>query len=131
MNNLPEVQIFHLDGVKHISAREAYRYLLEQQAIMIDVREKDEFEVEQVALPDAIHIPMPKIVDRLDYIPDDRLIIVIDSQGERGTKVANLLNRQGYNDVANLDGGMVQWKAAGLPVENILPDECGGCCGCG
>ena len=130
-NEKPKVQKFHLEGVKHISAMEAYGYLAQQKAVLIDVREKEEFEVEQVALPVFIHIPMPLIIDRLGQLPDDQLIIVMDSQGERGTKVANLLNRQKYNDVANLDGGLVQWKAEGLPVENILPDACGGCCGCG
>ena len=130
-NEKPKVQKFHLEGVKHVSAREAYGCLLQQKAVLIDVREKEEFEVEQLALPDAMHIPMPEVIDRLGQLPADRWIIVMDTQGERGTKVANLLNRQGYNHVANLDGGLVQWKAEGLPVEDILPDACGGCCGCG
>ena len=55
----------------------------------------------------------------------------MDTLGGRGTKVANLLNLQGFRQVANLDGGLVQWKAGGFPVEDILPDACGGCCGCG
>lgn len=124
-------QNFHLEGVKYISAPEAYRYLSEQQAILIDVRAKEEFEVEHLALPGAMHIPMPEVIDRLDQLPGDKLIIVIDSRGERGTKVANLLNRQGFKEVVNLDGGLVQWKSAGLPVEDILPEACSGCSGCG
>ena len=128
--DIPEYQDFQLDGVRHISASVAHELLCKHQAILLDVREKDEYEVERVALPGVLHYPMPRVIDNIQDLPGERLIIVMDSQGERGTKVANLLLMQGFKDVANLDGGLVQWKAGGFPVEDILPDACGGCCGC-
>ncbi|MBS3769809.1 MAG: hypothetical protein KGY70_09040 [Bacteroidales bacterium] len=54
----------------------------------------------------------------------------MDSLGEKGTKVANLLNIQQFPQEANLDGGIVRWKTENLPIEVILPNACGGCCGC-
>ncbi|MFW5916356.1 MAG: rhodanese-like domain-containing protein [Bacteroidota bacterium] len=114
-----------------MSAEHAYGLLSQHKAILLDVREKDEYEVERVALPGVLHYPMPKVIENVQDIPDERLIIVMDSLGERGTKVANLLNMQGFRQVANLDGGLVQWKAGGFPVEDILPDACDGCWGCG
>lgn len=68
---------------------------------------------------------MTEIIDNLEHLPEDILLITMDSIGERGTKVANLLNIQKFKHVANLDGGLVQWRAEILPVENILPDACG------
>ncbi len=126
----PVNQNFQLDGVKHISASVAHGLLKEQQAILLDVRRKDEFEVERVPLPGVMLYPMEQIIDNIQELPEDQTIIVMDSKGERGTKVARLLNLQGFRDVANLDGGLVQWKAGGFPVEDIFPDACGGCCGC-
>jgi len=130
LKNAPECQDFQLDGVRHISAAEAHGLLQEQQAILIDVRREDEVEVERVSLPGVMLYPMEQIIDHLQDIPGGQLVIVMDSRGERGTKVARLLNMQGFRQVANLDGGLVQWKNEGLPVEDILPDACGGCCGC-
>lgn len=129
LKDQPEYQTFHLDGVKHISPREAYDFVSQEKAIMIDVREKEEFEVEHVDLPDVLLHPMPQIMERLQYIPNDRLIIVICAKGERSTKVARVLEMQGFAQVANLDGGMKQWLKEALPVENIMPEACGSCHG--
>ncbi|MCF8231628.1 MAG: rhodanese-like domain-containing protein [Bacteroidales bacterium] len=125
----PQYQSFHLEGVEHIAPKDAYRYLSEGEVIMIDVREKDEFEVEHVNTPNVLLYPMPQIMERLQYIPDDRLVIVICAKGERSTKVARLLKIQGFAQVANLDGGMKQWLKDNLPVENIMPEACGSCHG--
>ena len=130
LKHVPECQDFQLDGVMHISAAGAHELLQEQKAILIDVRREDEVEVERVALPGVMAYPMEQIIDHLQDIPGGQLVIVMDSRGERGTKVARLLNMQGFRQVANLDGGLVQWKNEGFPVEDILPDACGGCCGC-
>ncbi|MBS3807515.1 MAG: rhodanese-like domain-containing protein [Bacteroidales bacterium] len=130
LKNTPECQDFQLNGVRHISASGAHGLLQEQKAILIDVRRTNEVEVEHVSLPGVMLYPMEQIIDHLQDIPGGQLVIVMDSRGERGTKVARLLNMQGFRQVANLDGGLVQWKNEGLPVENILPDACGGCCGC-
>jgi len=130
MQDSPVNQNFHLDGVKHISAAEAHGLLKEQKGILLDVRREDEFEVEQVPLQGVMLYPMEQIIDHIQQIPKEQKVIVMDSTGERGTKVAHLLNLQGFRHVANLDGGLVKWKEEGLPVENILPDACGGCCGC-
>ncbi|MCF8217635.1 MAG: rhodanese-like domain-containing protein [Bacteroidales bacterium] len=126
----PNHQKFHLDGVRHISAVEAFNLLKEDKAMLIDVREKEECEVERVNLENVKNYPMTEIIDNLKHLPEDILLITMDSIGERGTKVANLLNIKKFKHVANLDGGLVQWRAENLPDENILPDACGcsSCC---
>ncbi len=125
----PQYQSFHLEGVKHMAPKKAYSLISEGQAIMLDVREKDEFEVEHVNTPNVLLHPMPQIMERLQYIPDDRLIVVICAKGERSVKVARVLEMQGFAQVANLDGGMKQWLKEDLPVENIMPEACGSCKG--
>ena len=123
----PQYQSFHLEGVMHIAPKEAYGLILKDQAIILDVREKDEFEVEHVDTPNVLLHPMPQIMERLQYIPTDRLIIVICAKGERSAKVTRVLEMQGFAQVANLDGGMKQWLKEDLPVENIMPEACGSC----
>ena len=126
----PDYQDFHLEGVNHISPAEAYNLVSEEKALLIDVRDKSEYDVEHIGLPNVRNYPMTEMLKNLDYLPPDAMLITMDTTGERGVKVANLLNMQRFKQVANLDGGIVQWKRENFPTDDILPDECSECKGC-
>lgn len=79
---------------------------------MIDVRENFEFEAGHA--PGAIHIPADDIPDALDDLPDEELIIVCRAGG-RARKVAEWLNRNGFDSMPLVDG-MLHWQAIGLPL---------------
>lgn len=123
----PLLQDFHIEGVKHISPSDALEAIKNGEAVMLDVREINEVKLESVPLDRVLNHPMSVIMDRLSYISSDQNIIIACHGGVRSTKVANLLNMQGYPNVANLDGGLMMWKAKGLPFESNL--SFGGC-GC-
>lgn len=52
--------------------------------------------------------------DRLGEIPKDRPIIVYCQKGQRGYIGTRILQQHGFANVANLKGGFLQAKAAGL-----------------
>ena len=125
----PTLQEFHIAGVKHIIPSDTLALLEKNEALMIDVREENEVRSENIPLNNVLYHPMSLIMERLAFIPKDQNIILGCPGGVRSTKVANLLNLQGYPNAANLDGGFNRWKAEGLPFEiNLLT---GGGCGCG
>ena len=123
----PLLQDFHIEGVKHINPSDALEAITKGEAVMLDVRELNEVKLESVPLDRVLNHPMSVIMDRLPYIAKDQNIIVACPGGVRSVKVANLLLMQGYPNVANLDGGLMMWKAKGLPFESNL--SFGGC-GC-
>ncbi len=123
----PIFQDFQIEGVKHISVSDAFEAINSGEAVMLDVRELNEVKLESVPLDRVLNHPMSVIMDRLPYIAKDQNIIVTCPGGVRSVKVANMLNLQGYPHVANLDGGLMMWKAKGLPFESNL--SFGGC-GC-
>lgn len=127
----PKFQEFHLEGVKHISPDDAHDLIINNEAVLIDVRTEEEITRENVPLDHVLYHPMEKIIDRLDHIAKDQNIILACPGGIRSTKVANLLNINGYPRVANLDGGFNTWKAKGLPWQSNLPFDGGFGCGCG
>ncbi|MFP4023769.1 MAG: rhodanese-like domain-containing protein [Thiohalospira sp.] len=128
--NHPELQEFHIEGVKHIAPADAFELINTRDAVLIDVREPDEIENEQIPLDTILYYPMSTIVDKLNYISKEQSIILICPGGIRSTKVANLLNLHAYPNVANLDGGFMSWKKQNLPFETKLINT-GGCgCGC-
>jgi sulfur-carrier protein adenylyltransferase/sulfurtransferase len=127
--NKPLLQEFHIEGVKHIDPQEAFEALKNNNVILIDVREENEVKLEYVPLDNVLNHPMSVIMERLPYIAKDQNIILACPGGVRSSKVANLLNLQGYPSVANLDGGFTMWKAKGLPFESN--SRAGSGCGCG
>ena len=86
----------------------------DDRAVLLDVRERDEWEAGRA--PQAVHVPMSELVARLDELPRDRPLNVVCHLGGRSAQVTGYLLAHGY-DARNVDGGMRQWGAAGLPLE--------------
>ncbi|MFD1505657.1 rhodanese-like domain-containing protein [Georgenia yuyongxinii] len=83
-----------------------------QGIVILDVREQDEWDAGHA--PGAVHIPMGELPARVDDLPDGDLLVVCRSGGRSARSVA-WLNHSGY-DAYNLEGGMKDWQAAGLPL---------------
>jgi rhodanese-related sulfurtransferase len=81
-------------------------------AFLIDVREPGE--LEDVRTERARPMPMSTFLDHLDELPGDP-IYVLCRTGARSGRVVAYLEQQGY-DAVNIDGGIVEWEAVGLPV---------------
>lgn len=79
---------------------------------LLDVREADEWAAGHA--PDAVHVPMGELPARIDDLPEGELVVVCRSGGRSARAVA-WLNQAGF-DAYNLQGGMKDWAAAGLPV---------------
>jgi hydroxyacylglutathione hydrolase len=80
---------------------------------VIDVRAESEWLAGHI--PDAIHIPLGQIADRLDELPSTALVLQCQS-GSRSSVAASLLQRLGRTDVKNLAGGYVAWQNRGVGV---------------
>ncbi|WP_034591523.1 rhodanese-like domain-containing protein [Hamadaea tsunoensis] len=83
-------------------------------AYLLDVREPEEWTAGHA--PGATHLPMMDVPVRLDEIPRDGDVVVVCRSGGRSGQVVAYLMHQGYDNVANLDGGMLDWAAAGRPM---------------
>jgi rhodanese-related sulfurtransferase/glyoxylase-like metal-dependent hydrolase (beta-lactamase superfamily II) len=93
----------------------AARRLIEAGAVLLDVREADEWDAGHA--PDAVSIPMGQVHTRQSELPRDRRIVAVCRVGGRSSAIADALIARGF-DAANLTGGMRAWTAAGLPVVN-------------
>ena len=98
----------------YLSPSEAYEGVKENRAVIVDVRTEGEFEEEHI--PSALHIPLVRLKSELDKIPQDKLVIFQCGHGCRGSLAASILKREGLSNVANMAGGLLAWKAKGLPV---------------
>jgi rhodanese-related sulfurtransferase len=82
---------------------------LPEELVVLDVREPVEWAYGHVA--GSVHIPMGQVPTRLGEVPDGQVLVVC-KVGARSARVAGYLVQQG-RDAVNLDGGLLDWEAAG------------------
>lgn len=84
------------------------------EAVIVDVREQKEWDAGHA--PDAVHIPLGQLSQRLTELPRDRRIVAVCRSGGRSSSATKALKRAGL-EAENLEGGMAAWQRAGLPLE--------------
>ncbi len=80
--------------------------------LLLDVREAWEFELAAIRTEGArtLHIPMGQIPARLTEIDSTQPIVCICHHGVRSSQVVAFLERQGFDPVYNLAGGIEAWS---------------------
>jgi rhodanese-related sulfurtransferase len=83
---------------------------------VLDVREPDEYAAGHVQ--GALLMPLARTVEMATAagLPKDEPVYVFCRSGNRSLQAAQALVAAGYLDVRNVDGGILAWNAAGLPV---------------
>lgn len=90
-----------------------------QSLVVLDVRTEREWKSGHI--DGAIHIHGGYLQEQCDRIPRDRPVAVVCGSGYRASIAASFLRQLGWQQVANVVGGMTAWKAAGLPT--VRPHE--------
>lgn len=85
---------------------------------VIDVRETSEFNDSLGHIHGARLLPLSQLAANAATIAHDRPIVTVCRSGARSAQAVVLLQKAGFNDVANLAGGMLRWRTEALPVEN-------------
>ena len=95
--------------VKQLSATELKNKIQQQDNVfLLDVREPHEFHYAHIA--DSVLIPLNQIPQRLGELDPTQDIVVICHHGMRSQQAANFLERSGFNNIANLKGGIDAWS---------------------
>ena len=92
----------------------------ETDALIIDVREPNEYA--QLRAPGAVLIPLGQLNGRVADLPRDRQLLMVCRTGGRSQNATKFLQSQGFENVSNVNGGMVAWKNADLPTESGQPE---------
>lgn len=82
-----------------------YAAVVTETTQFIDVREPDE--VAGGSLPGAINIPLGTLPERVGELDPARRVVLLCRSGGRSTQASEYLTGQGFEDVINLDGGML------------------------
>ncbi len=91
---------------------------MEPEAVQfIDVRSGDEWRAGHIA--GALNVPVTQLGSRIAALRLDgtRLIVAMCRSGGRSKVAVRLLQKHGFSNACELQGGMRAWQRAGLPVE--------------
>src|SRR6202158_2714750 len=101
--------------ITEISPTDAASKTKSSDAVIVDVREKDEFDESHI--PDAVHMSRGMLEFEIeDKFPDRNMTIICHcGGGGRSALAAESLQKMGYKNVRSMAGGFKAWKTAGLP----------------
>jgi sulfur-carrier protein adenylyltransferase/sulfurtransferase len=104
--------------IREISAREAPDAISTNDAVLLDVRSDQEWQISHI--PGALHVPMSQLEERLPELAPDRSrpIITYCAVGARSLRSLPTLDELGYEDTVSMTGGIVAWQELGFPVES-------------
>lgn len=104
-------------GGHELSPAAATQLINRQDALIVDVREADEFAGGH--LPEARNYPQSRFADYLGEMEKfkDKPVILCCLSGMRSAKTCGELAKQGFSQVFNLAGGIDAWKSAGYPLQ--------------
>lgn len=74
---------------------------------LIDVREDFEYETSNLG---AVHIPLADVILDQDKIARDKPVVIHCRSGKRSAQAIMLLEREGYDNLSNLKGGILAWR---------------------
>jgi rhodanese-related sulfurtransferase len=75
--------------------------------LILDVREAEEVNI--CALPNFVHIPLGELSHEWNHLPRNQLIVTLCHHGYRSLQAALFLKNLGFDQVANLTGGIHAW----------------------
>lgn len=103
------------DHLETITAEELAEKVETEPVLIVDVRGQQEYNERHII--DALNIPLGYISQRLDEIPQDRLVVTQCATGYRSQIAASLLRKYGYKNVRNLTADEKEWADVLVVVE--------------
>ena len=90
-------------------------------ALLVDVREPDETAQASYDVANIRLVPLSEFAAHAQDLPKDRELIMACRSGGRSGRAMQFLLDSGYDNVVNLNGGILRWQAEGHPMKGQVP----------
>jgi rhodanese-related sulfurtransferase len=101
--------------VRDLTPEQVARGMQEGRFVLVDVREPNETAVER--FPDAVLAPLSEFDPAAIPAPVGREVVFACRSGRRSVTASLAAQEQGFAYGSHMAGGILAWKAAGLPTE--------------
>ncbi|WAH34993.1 rhodanese-like domain-containing protein [Alicyclobacillus dauci] len=95
------------NGIPQYTADELKTILKDGKTKVIDVRTPEEYA--EGHIPNVPLCPMQEVADWMNELHPEESYVFICRSGNRSQRVAEFLKSNGFDHVANYDGGMLAW----------------------
>ncbi|MHB1173678.1 MAG: rhodanese-like domain-containing protein [Sulfuriferula sp.] len=82
--------------------------------VLIDVR--TDAEVSRGMIDNAMHLPLHLLPIKVQGIPQDKPVVFYCQSGGRSAQACAFLAAKGFENVYNLQGGIMGWMRSGKPL---------------
>ncbi len=106
-------------GIRVVSPESAAAILDEPPPglVVLDVRTTEEFAEGHLADATMLDFYRDDFADRLAELDPDTPYLIYCRSGNRSGQTRALMDELGFTDVADVDGGILAWDDAGLPID--------------
>ncbi|MGI9611092.1 MAG: rhodanese-like domain-containing protein [Acidimicrobiia bacterium] len=106
--------------IQLVSAADAASVLEDRasEVVLLDVRTAEEFN--EVRVPGSVNVDFyaTDFASQLDTLDKDVPYVVYCRSGNRSGQTMDIMRELGFTEVWDVDGGIISWNEAGLPLEN-------------
>ena len=78
--------------------------------ILLDVREPQEYQFSRIKEKEAMLVPLMRLPSVIFKLPKDKPIYVLCRSGNRSLQATLWLMENGFNNVKNVEGGILAWS---------------------
>ena len=92
----------------------------EAGVLFVDFRKKADADQVQFAVDKCINIPLAELNERMQEIPKDQEVVLVCNTDGSSTEAFHILTEAGYDNISNMEGGLVKWKAKGFATKGTI-----------
>jgi len=103
-------------GFKDVPPAAAVKLMNQESAVVLDVRDEAAFNSGHIL--NAKNIPVGLLESRLGELPEARNspVLIVCKSGQNSARAGSILQKQGFEELYKLAGGMMAWENANLPM---------------
>jgi rhodanese-related sulfurtransferase len=120
---------YYAHGVLNLTPEESFD-LCGKGAIIVDVREEYASAFKMFMVEKIFYLPYSKLEQWYFELPTDEPLIFADTVGLKSRESVIFMEAHGYENTANMAGGIVDWERDGLPVNIDIANRLSGSCIC-
>lgn len=120
---------FYAHDVLNLTPGESFD-MCNRGAALIDVREDYMTSFKMFEVKNLVYLPFSKMESMYDQLPSDQPLIFADSVGLKSREFVLFMKAHGFQNVANMVGGIVDWERDGLPINTDPAARLSGSCMC-
>jgi rhodanese-related sulfurtransferase len=120
---------FTAHGVLNLTPTESF-VLCKKGAAIVDVREEYMNAFKMFKVEKLFYLPYSQIEQFYEQLPHDIPLIFADAVGLKSREGVLFMMAHGYDNIANLVGGIVDWERDGLPINTDITARLSGSCMC-